>query len=261
MQQYLTQEFKACFLLQSPVTVKCLSLLTDPLKNKNTTYIIFPTGICEIPERQMQQVVLLQIYDNQSLYFKQIKMHSKLKVFSIPCSHLQRPIFSIQSSMEEKKQVYVLLLLSENVLRVYAGLFLRRMFHVEQRNNGGISNIKIWVRDKFQLSAAELRQLKHYRRGKYHSASGLNTANCIQQIKKKITSLMLAVTKSLSTYKTDVVQLRDQSDPQPNSNMKHKDCCSFIVSPVFCTWLQVFWNMHPIYRLPVPELQPAPQLG
>lgn len=72
---------------------------------------------------------------------------------------------------------------------------------------------------------------------------------------------MLAVTKSLSTYKTDVEQLRDQSDPQPNSNMKHEDCCSFIVSPVFCTWLQVFWNMHPIYRLPVPELQPAPQLG
>lgn len=24
---------------------------------------------------------------------------------------------------------------------------------------------------------------------------------------------------------------------------------------------QVFWNMHPIYKLPAPELQPVPQLG
>lgn len=39
---------------------------------------------------------------------------------------------------------------------------------------------------------------------------------------------MLAVTKSLSTYKTDAVQLRDQSDPQPNSNLTTVAISSFL---------------------------------
>ena len=113
-------------------------------------------------------------------------MHSKLKCFQYHAHNSKgQGIFSIQSSMKEKKSVYVLLLLSENVFIGYAGLLLGRILHVEHRTNEGIANIKIWVRDKFQLSTVELRQQKHYRREKYHPALGLNTANCIQLIKIK----------------------------------------------------------------------------
>lgn len=49
-EEILDTEFKACSLIWSPVTGKSLSLLTDPLKNKRTTYIVFPTGIWDSRE-------------------------------------------------------------------------------------------------------------------------------------------------------------------------------------------------------------------